>query len=601
MNQEFKELCTDCPRLKILLEEQQESGLPKDKWLAVMRLFIDAGRIALARKFSEQSEKHDYESDEVIDTLSLQRRDRRVRCTELGCTKKDIEVSSKENAGCCGGEKAKTNEEGEITNSPYSKMRLTNEEKERIGFYYNDEKDEDRYTGMNPNRYARHILKNYNLMYHESDRYYIYRGNCWKPLGDFRMKKVLRAFFNKFEPDRWTTAIQNTYMSALCYECWDIEDLKSAENYINVKNGLLDLSSENMYLTRHDSMVFSTTQISIQYDSEEKCKKFKEFLSATFQGNKKLIMLVQEIMGYCLSNSVKAHKMFIFVGEGSNGKSVLCEIMTALAGGIENVSSVSLKDFGHKFSLSQIADKTLNISTENEMDTNLDTQLLKAITSGEAVQMEEKFQKPFSYKPYVKLVFAMNSLPYARDKSYGFERRLVVIPFEMRFVNYKPRLDNEAERDPYLTERLIKNELPGILAFAIRGLKRLRKNGYVFTYSKKAQQALEEYKEKMDPMLEFVRNYIKENMEAEKVSTTALRSHFQGWCEREGHDRFSKISSQTFWTQLKRVLENEGIYYEQVKANKRYIKGIKVKGLNDEPKKRRNDKMTYWQNELADL
>jgi putative DNA primase/helicase len=416
------------------------------------------------------------------------------------------------------------------------------------------------------------------------------------------MKKVLRSFFNKFEPDRWTMTVQNTYMSALCYECWDIEDLKPAENYINVENGLLDLGSENIDLTDHDPMVFSTTQIPIQYDREEKCKEFKKFLRTVFQGNKELIMLVQEIMGYCLSNSVKAHKMFIFLGEGSNGKSVLCEIMTALAGGIENVSNVSLKDFGHKFSLSQIADKTLNISTENEMDTNLDTQLLKAITSGEPVQMEEKFQKPFSYKPYVKLVFSMNSLPYVRDKSDGFERRLIVIPFEMRFVNREPRMDNEAEGDPYLSEKLIKDELPGILAFAIRGLKRLRKNGYVFTSSQKAKQALEEYQEKMNPMLEYVRLNIKENAEAEKVNTTTLRGHFKHWCEAEGHDKFIKISSQTFWTQLKRVLENEGIVYEKIKADKHYIKGISVKGLNDEPQKRQS-RMTIKDlgNELDDL
>jgi hypothetical protein len=147
VNQEFDELCKYCPRLEILLEEQQESGLPKDKWEAVMRLFIDAGRIALARRFSERSDKHDYESDEIIDTLSLQRRDRRVRCTELGCTRNDIETYSDTNAGCFRDEEAKINEKGEIINSPYFKMRLTHKEKKRIGFYYNVEKKQRTISG----------------------------------------------------------------------------------------------------------------------------------------------------------------------------------------------------------------------------------------------------------------------------------------------------------------------------------------------------------------------------------------------------------------------------------------------------------------------
>jgi putative DNA primase/helicase len=230
-------------------------------------------------------------------------------------------------------------------------MRLTLEEKEKIGFYYSDDEKNPKYIDMNPNIYAGHILKNYALMYHESDRYYIYRDNCWKLFKDFKMKKTLRSFFHKFEPKRWRTIVQNTYLSALRYEAWDIDDLKPAENYINVKNGLLDLSAEEITLIPHDKMVFSTTQIPIIYDSKAQCKNFKKFLRVAFQGDKELIRLVQEIMGYCLCNSVKAHKMFIFLGEGNNGKSVLCEVMTALAGGIENVSNVPLKDFGHKFSL----------------------------------------------------------------------------------------------------------------------------------------------------------------------------------------------------------------------------------------------------------
>ena len=581
MNKEFDELCAVCPRLKDLLKRQKETGLPKDKWLAVMCLFIDAGRISLARKFSEQSAKHDYESDRIIDELSLRQPDKKVRCTELGCTKEDIEAYSDDNDGCFGRRKCRTNEKGEIINSPANRVRLTVEEKLEIGFYYDDEKDEEKYTGMNPNIYARWIRENYSLMYHDANRYYIYRGNCWKVFGEFKMKKVLRSFFHKFEPDLWTSRVEGTYMSALRYECYDLEELKSAENYINVINGLIDLNAEETTLIPHNKNVFSTTQIPIIYDPEAKCPEFKKFLRTIFRRDKELISLVQEIMGYCLSNSVKAHKMFIFLGEGSNGKSVLCEIMTALAGGIENVSTVALKDFNHKFSLSQIADKTLNISTENEMDANLDTQLLKAITSGEPVQMEEKFQSPFSYKPYVKLVFAMNSLPYVKDKSYGFERRLVVIPFEVRFVDYKPRTKKELEGDPFLTEALM-TELPGILAFAMRGLRRLRKNDYKFTIAEKAQQTLEKYKEKIDPMLAYVRSHVEEDEEARKINMTELRENYQRWCRDEGHKKAAEITSQSFWTTLKRILDSEGITYSKFKDNKQYIRGIRVRGLNNE-------------------
>jgi putative DNA primase/helicase len=403
------------------------------------------------------------------------------------------------------------------------------------------------------------------------------------------MKKALLGFFDKFEPNRWRTAIQSTYMSALRYKCYDIDELKSAENYINVKNGLLDISGETIKLVPHNEKIFSTVQIPIDYDKKAKCPRFKEFMRDVFQKSGNLIRLVQEIMGYCLSNSVKAHKIFIFHGAGSNGKSVLCEVMTALAGGVENVSNVPLKDLGKKFSLAQIVDKTLNIATENETDAPLDTQMLKMIASGDSIQMEAKFQAPYSYKPYIKLVFAMNNLPYVKDKSYGFERRLIIIPFNMRFVDREPRSEKEARVDRNLADTLIKNELEGIFAFAMRGLERLKKNDFGFTESRKAERKLEEYKERIDTYLEFVRQLVTENPNAEPVNVTTLWHYYKKWCDDEGYQNAKKVAQKTFGEAIRRVFEDEGILYDKRKNNKWFLHGIVVQGLNDIPQEEEND------------
>jgi putative DNA primase/helicase len=589
MNDEFSRLSKECLRLKEFLKEQKQGTLSEDKWSAVVRLLVDVGRIALARNFEEYAEERRYEQERTIDRFSLQRHEGDIPCLELGCTEENIEDFFKK--------KCRLNPKGEIINSPAEKLRFADWEKMIIGFHYRKTKEDDdaplEYSGMNPNIYARFILENNNLMFHESDRYYIYCNHYWKVFPEFKMQKTLRTFFHKFESNRWTTSVQTVYMSALRYECWDTEELQSAERYINVKNGLLDLDTDEITLVPHNKMVFSTTQIPIHYDKGAQCPKFKDFLLVIFRKDKELYRLVQEIMGYCLSSSIKAHKMFIFLGIGSNGKSVLCEIMTALAGGIENVSNVALKDFNHRFSLSQIADKTLNIATENETNTRLDTQMLKAITSGEPIQMEEKFQTPFSYRPYVKLVFAMNELPYVKDKSYGFERRLIVIPFEMRFVDYEPRSKKEAKIDRNLADTIIQEELDGIFAFAIRGLKRLRKNGFVFTKSAKAEKALEKYKETIDPCLTFVREYITEDEKAEKVNMTELREMFQNWCRDEGHSHLEKISAPRFFDEMKRIFSLEGIPFRKQKSNKQYLTGIKVKGLNDKRESDESNEDTF--------
>jgi putative DNA primase/helicase len=594
MNKEFNALCGLCPQLKKLLEEQKMNRLPKDKWLSVMRLLVDAGRIALAREFSAQSkEKHNYESEAYIDNLSVQRKGNPVGCVELGCTKEKSKPRDRDennsDDGCFGGKLCITNGTGKTINSPAPYMQFTKKEKRAIGFFFKEEEKEEeedkgQYGGMNPNIYARHILKNYSILFHEAARYFMYRGNCWKSVSDFALQKTLRFFFDKIEPDAWRTAIQNRYFGTLCYECWGMEDMRTAENFINVKNGLLNLSTEEVTLEPHNKKIFCTNQIPIIYDKDAKCDKFKDFLHATFGGktkgkvNKKLIALVQEIMGYCLSSSVKAHKMFLFFGEGYNGKSVLTDIMTALAGGEENVSNVSIEDFNKKFSLAQIAGKTLNISTENKLDSKTNTQILKAIVAGDPVQMEEKFQAAYSYRPFVKLVFSMNEKPFFTDKSHGLYRRLQFIPFDV--------LVEEDKRDPDLATNLIREELAGILVFAIQGLKRLRDNNYKFTFSKKANKLLEEVKETSDGYLQFVRDriiVIADEGGAPRLSKKEVRDNFSQWCNDEGHTKLKNISNKKFWAELRRVFKAENIpFTENAEDAKRYLDGIRLRGDDEE-------------------
>jgi putative DNA primase/helicase len=598
MNKEFERLCNKCPRLRDLLSEQQADGLPKDKWASVIRLLIDSGRIALAKEFSRQSEKHNYESEAYIDELSMQKKMRSVRCTELGCTQEDIESLKNRGYGCFGGDPCVKNMKGVIVNSPASLMCFTTEEQEKIGFFFKEDKDgepTDEYGGMNPNVYVRHILKNYKLMYHESERYYIYMGYCWKTVSDFRLQKTLRFFFDKFAPDVWRMSIQSQYFNTLRYECYDIKNLRTAENYINVKNGLLNLGTEEMGLEPHNEMIFTTTQIPIMYDSNADCSEFQKFLSTIFQGKKQLKLLVQEIMGYCLSSSIKAHKMFIFFGDGNNGKSVLTDVMTALAGGDENVSNIPIEDLNKKFSLAQIADKTLNISTENKVEITTNTQILKAIVAGDPIQMEEKHQAAFSYRPFVKLVFSMNEMPYFADKSYGLQRRLQFVPFNVRVVDHEPRSENEVKRDPYLSERLIKNELPGILAFAIEGLKRLRDNNYIFTVSKRADKLFEEVKETSNPYLAFVRVRIVADKDASRLKREDVVNAFQRWCAQEGHTKLKNVTSQKFWSLMKNAFRDENIPFIANKGDKkRFLDGIKIKYRDDDDEETTLDELFYF-------
>lgn len=445
----------------------------------------------------------------------------------------------------------------------------------KIGFKF-DKKGN--FKGINGNIFAKHINEFLDLSIFNEDTFYEYKDNVWKEIKYLALSRKLRDFLHKYIDNIWSLKLEEAYLEPLKREIDYVKEMNTHREYINVKNGLLNLNTYK--LEKHRKDIYSSIQIPITYDPLADCPEFKAFLNDIFWGDTERIMLVQEIMGYCLTSETKAQKGFIFVGEGSNGKSVLCDIMYHLYGA-ENISSVSMKDLNNSFSRYNLLNKTVNISTENEIDSRgLDTQYLKAITTGDIIFAEEKYKQGVSFRPFSKLVFAANKLPYSRDKSYGFIRRLVLVLFDAKYKLELKEADKNnpkvKQADSDLTDRLLK-ELDGIFNFALEGLKRLRKNGYRFTQSKVSNRVLESYKEEINVVLEFIRANIVADNKQSRVVRGEIRNRFDSWCEDNRHKGAKEMNSRKFWEEFRKALENEGINFSKSKSNgKDYFQGIKL-------------------------
>jgi putative DNA primase/helicase len=73
-------------------------------------------------------------------------------------------------------------------------------------------------------------------------------------------------------------------------------------------------------------------------------------------------------------------------------------------------------------------------------------------------------------------------LPRLLDLSEGFARRAIILPFNRRF--------SEAEQDKQI-ERKFAQELPGILVWAVEGLRRLQSRG-LFEVPASAEAAVDQ-------------------------------------------------------------------------------------------------------------
>ncbi|GHV56495.1 hypothetical protein FACS1894216_20440 [Synergistales bacterium] len=427
-------------------------------------------------------------------------------------------------------------------------------------------------TSLNPNIFCQLFLELYELVTLGGSRYYIYpkKKRYWKRIEPFEIKREMRALLDELEPDRWTPGISHMLMEVLPLECGKAESLKSPVDYINLTNGLFNRNT--FELEPHDSGVFSTTQLPFEYDPDAKCPNFKRFLDVVFRKDKATKRLMAEIIGYCLSNGVEAQKFFIFYSEGSSGKSTLCDVIYELAGGAEQVSSVALADLSKKFQRAQLAYMQLNISTESDVSGALETPALKAITSGDPIQLEKKGVDPITHRVTAKLLFAVNTLPYPKDRSYAFTRRMIIVPFPVRFTN-NPTGADEVMIDKDIKGELL-NELPGIFNLAMRGLKRLKGNDFQFTESELANKIMAEYRRDINPIYDFIKTGIRTE-EGNDINTKALYQCFRGWCYENGRSQAAKMEIRRFLREFRNQLVNERISFTQRKSNGSYfIKGI---------------------------
>jgi P4 family phage/plasmid primase-like protien len=229
-------------------------------------------------------------------------------------------------------------------------------------------------------------------------------------------------------------------------------------------------------------------------------------------------------------------------GEGANGKSVACAVLTAYLGR-ENVSHTPLESFGQRFSLIRTLGKLANIASEvGDLDKVAEGNL-KAFTSGDRMQFERKFKEPVEALPTARLVLATNNRPRFSDRSGGLWRRMILMPFNTTI----PESERVFGMDkPQWWEDV--GELLGILLWSLAGLKRLREQRK-FTESAVCNAALDDYRLESNPARTFLGEQYTTDLNADIV-TTDVYSAYREWCETNG---YRPLGSNTFGKEIVRA------------------------------------------------
>jgi len=244
---------------------------------------------------------------------------------------------------------------------------------------------------------------------------------------------------------------------------------------LNVLNGTIDLRTG--VLREHDPGALCTKLAPVAYDAGEGCPRWLQFLGEIFEGYEEVVGYLQVLCGYLLTGVTSEQEVYFFTGKGANGKGVLIDTIGDMMGDYAAVTPFDTF-LEHRSSptndLAALVGARVVTASEGSAAQSFHEGLLKRLSGGDRISCRFLWHEFFDYTPAFKVIFATNEIPRLRGQSYAIRRRVRVIPFRRTY--YLPWEGREPVRDAGLRVAL-KEELAGILAWAVRGSIEWREKG----------------------------------------------------------------------------------------------------------------------------
>ena len=417
------------------------------------------------------------------------------------------------------------------------------------GFYYVAGQDRDGEDIYKPDYDAlagymidRHSLKS------DDSLVYLWSGKYYRSISFMHLKNIISPLIKR---NVAPATINNFFNISLIKSFYEFDQLEHPKGMLNCNNGVLDISHDHIF--PHNPDKFFKYSLSHNYNKDADCPTFLNSLSLVTDGDKDLQLLIQQVFGYCIiGGHPKAHKAFMFFGAGGNGKSTILTALSNLVGN-ENTARVPLTLFDKPFSMISLDGKLVNLIDETPKF-NINPEAFKNVVSGGYVRAAHKGKPEVDLKINARIVFACNKLPNFKDDSDGMLRRLIIIPFNHRIP------DSEADYD--IDDKILA-EMPGVLNFAIDGLKMLIDNGYQFHQATETDKAMDTYKQETDSVHYFFSKTTKfiDNSKS-TIEYGEIYKAYKNFCKDEGLFPLAKRSfSRNATKYYNKVYKENGLVF----------------------------------------
>jgi putative DNA primase/helicase len=255
----------------------------------------------------------------------------------------------------------------------------------------------------------------------------------------------------------------------------DAARLDADRMLLSVANGVLDLRTLRRKNGRiavdlrppsPDNMVSKVCGCGYDPDAVSNEKWLGEFLPSTFVTRKgatdpDLVDYMQRFAGMCLTGDMREELFLFLYGRGSNGKSTFLNVLGSILGDYATLTDPEAlvmegKTSGPNNYMARL--RGARLAWCNEVPGKKGwSEKIKTLTD-EMITAHSKFGPVIDFLATHKMIFAGNELPSTSDLSYGFERRVRIVPYFAKFVREEDAEGQAKEKIDKLKNKILETE-----------------------------------------------------------------------------------------------------------------------------------------------
>jgi P4 family phage/plasmid primase-like protien len=336
-----------------------------------------------------------------------------------------------------------------------------------------------------------------------------------------------------------TTSFKENLMKE-CSELFYIEKfeerLDSNVHLIGFNNGVYDLEAMEFREGRpEDYISFTTGNDFVEYDPTHPYITAINTYLAQVLTKPQVREYVMKLFASFLTGQIKEQKFHIWTGSGSNSKSKLVELFEKGFGDycckfpITLLTQKRAASNAATTELARAKGKRFGCLQEPSEDERINIGLMKELSGGDKILARAIYKEPVEFKPQFKMLLLCNQLPHVPSDDGGTWRRIRVVEFTSKFVEY-PSAENEFPIDLELSDKL-EAWKSHFMALLLQYYKR-----YVDEGIQEPQEVLKctsDYKSQNDYYNRFLQEYV-EQKDSAFLALDEIYTELRNWIRDDG-------------------------------------------------------------------